>query len=125
MLNVGIMRFNQSQSSTPGKPTNCGLVLKYFLSETIYAQENGSRGTHFAKFLISNFLKGLTYSIYITTLILTMNTINILFAPFLIIRTRKSTMIFPSDSLSLQRWLVDCPSIWRTTLSYKPHSTTS
>ena len=62
MLNVGIMRFNQSQSSTPGKPTNCGLVLKYFLSETIYAQENGSRGTHFAKFLISNFLKGLTYS---------------------------------------------------------------
>ena len=39
-----------------------GTVLKYFLSETIYAQENGSRGTHFAKFLISNFLKGLTYS---------------------------------------------------------------
>ena len=32
--------------------------LKYFLSETIQAQENGSRGTHFAKFLISNFLKG-------------------------------------------------------------------
>ena len=24
--------------------------------------ENGSRGTHFAKFLISNFIKGLTYS---------------------------------------------------------------
>ena len=39
-----------------------GTVLKYFLSETIYAQENGSRGTHFAKFLISNFLKSLTYS---------------------------------------------------------------
>ena len=36
--------------------------LKYFLSETIQAQENGSRGTSFAKFLISNFLKGLTYS---------------------------------------------------------------
>ena len=33
-----------------------------FLSGTIQAQENGSRGTHFAKFLISNFLKGLTYS---------------------------------------------------------------
>ena len=32
---------------------------KYFLSETIH---NGSRGTHFAKFLISNFLQGLTYS---------------------------------------------------------------
>ena len=59
MLN---MRFNQSQSSNPGKPTNGGLVLKYFLSETIHVQENGSRGTHFAKFLISNFLKGLTYS---------------------------------------------------------------
>ena len=41
---------------------NGGPVLKYFLSETIHAQENGSRGTHFAKFLISNFLKGLTYS---------------------------------------------------------------
>ena len=39
-----------------------GMALKYFLSETIYAQENGSRGTHFAKFLISNFLQGLTYS---------------------------------------------------------------
>ena len=36
--------------------------LKYFLSETIHAQGNGSRGTYFAKFLISNFLKGLTYS---------------------------------------------------------------
>ena len=34
----------------------------YFLSETIHAKENGSRGTHFAKFLISNFLKSLTYS---------------------------------------------------------------
>ena len=33
-------------------------VLKYFLSETIHAQENGSTGCHFAKFLISNFLKG-------------------------------------------------------------------
>ena len=37
-------------------------ILKYFLSETIQAQENESKGTHFAKFLISNFLKGLTYS---------------------------------------------------------------
>ena len=36
-------------------------VFEYFLSETIHAQENGSRGTHFAKFLISNLLKGLTY----------------------------------------------------------------
>merc|ERR1712020_746717 len=39
--------------------------LKYsqiFLSETIHAQENESRGTHFAKSLNSNFLKGLTYS---------------------------------------------------------------
>ena len=39
--------------------------LKYsqiFLSETIHAQENGSRGPHFAKSLNSNFLKGLTYS---------------------------------------------------------------
>ena len=33
-----------------------------FLSETIHAQENGSRGPHFAKSLNSNFLKGLTYS---------------------------------------------------------------
>ena len=33
-----------------------------FLSETIRAQENGSRGPHFAKSLNSNFLKGLTYS---------------------------------------------------------------
>ena len=37
-------------------------ILKYFLSETIHAQENGSWGTHFAKSLNSNFLKGLTYS---------------------------------------------------------------
>ena len=37
-------------------------ILKYFLSETIHAQENGSRGTHFAEVLISNFLKDLTYS---------------------------------------------------------------
>ena len=37
-------------------------IHKYFLSETIHAQENGSRVTHFAKFLISNFLKSLTYS---------------------------------------------------------------
>ena len=37
-------------------------ILIFFLSETIHAQENGSRGTHFAKFLISNFLKSLTYS---------------------------------------------------------------
>ena len=39
------------------------MVPKYFLSETIQAHENGSRGTHFAKFLISNFfIKGLTYN---------------------------------------------------------------
>ena len=44
------------------QPTNGGLVLKYFLSETIYTQENGGSGTHFAKFLISTFLKGLTSS---------------------------------------------------------------
>ena len=61
MLNLGSMRFNQSQSSTPGKPTNGNLVLKYFLSETIRGHEKGSRGTKFAKFLISNFLMGLTY----------------------------------------------------------------
>ena len=53
MLKFGSVRSNQSESSTPGLPTNGGLVLKYFLSETIH---NGSRGTHFAKFLISNFL---------------------------------------------------------------------
>ena len=41
---------------------NGGQVLRYFLSGIIQAQENESRGTHFAKFLISNFLKGLTYS---------------------------------------------------------------
>ena len=35
-------------------------ILKYFLSETIHAQEKGGRGTHFAKFFISNFLNGLT-----------------------------------------------------------------
>ena len=33
-----------------------------WVSQPMLAQENGSRGTHFAKFLISNFLKGLTYS---------------------------------------------------------------
>ena len=37
-------------------------ILKYFIYETINTQENGSIGTHFAKILISNFLKGLTYS---------------------------------------------------------------
>ena len=59
---IGVQRSDQSQSSTLGQPTNGGLVLTYFLSETIQAQENGSRGTNFAKFLISNLLKGLTYS---------------------------------------------------------------
>ena len=62
MLKLGSVRFNQSQSSTLGKPTNGSLVPKFFLSETIHAQENGSRGPHFAKSLNSNFLKGLTYS---------------------------------------------------------------
>ena len=45
--------------------------LKYsqiFLSETIHAQENGSRGPHFAKSLNSNFLKGLTYSALMLTI---------------------------------------------------------
>ena len=59
---IGFRRSDQSQSSTPGQTINGGPVLRYFLSETIQAQENGSRGTHFAKFLISNFLKGLNYS---------------------------------------------------------------
>ena len=59
---IGFRRSDQSQSSTLGQPTNGGPVLIYFLSETIHPQENRSRGTHFAKFLISNFLKGLTYS---------------------------------------------------------------
>ena len=69
MLKFGSMISNQSQSSNPGLPTNGGLVLKYFLSETIH---NGSRGTHFAKFLISKFLKGLTYSplLYVNEVIL-------------------------------------------------------
>ena len=38
------------------------VVLKYLLSETINAPENGSSDTHFAKFLIPDFLKSLTYS---------------------------------------------------------------
>ena len=59
---IGFQRSDQSQSSTPGQTINGGPVLRYFLSETIQAQENGSRGTHFAKFLISNCVKGLTYS---------------------------------------------------------------
>ena len=59
---IGFRRSDQSQCSSPGQTTNGGPVLRYFLSETIQAQENGRRGTHFAKFLISNFLKGLTYS---------------------------------------------------------------
>ena len=59
MLKFGSVRSNQSQSSTPGLPTNGSLVLKYILSESIH---NRSSGTHFDKFLISNFLKGLTYS---------------------------------------------------------------
>ena len=32
------------------------------MKKKIHAQENGSRGTNFAKFLTSNFLKGLTYN---------------------------------------------------------------
>ena len=59
---IGFQRSDQSQSSTLGRPNNGGPVLKYFPSEKVQVQENGSRGTHFAKFLISNFLKGLTYS---------------------------------------------------------------
>ena len=42
---IGFQRSDQSQSSTLGQPTNGSPVLKYFLSETIHAQENGSRGT--------------------------------------------------------------------------------
>ena len=37
-------------------------IHKYFLSETIHAQKDGSRGAHFKKILISNFLKSLTSS---------------------------------------------------------------
>ena len=59
---IGFRRSDQSQCSSPGQTNNGGPVLRYFLSETIQAQENGSRGTHFAKFLISNFPKGLPYS---------------------------------------------------------------
>ena len=64
MLKLVSVRFSQSQSSTPGKPTNGNPVLNYFLSETIHAQENGRKCTHchFVKCLISNFPKGLTYS---------------------------------------------------------------
>ena len=47
MLKLATIRSDQSQSSTPGQPTNGGPVLNHFLSETIH---NGSRGTHFAKF---------------------------------------------------------------------------
>ena len=54
---IGFQRSHQSQRSTLGQPTNGSPVLKYFLSETIHGQENGRRGTHFAKFLISNFLR--------------------------------------------------------------------
>ena len=39
---IGFQRSDQSQSSTPGQPTNVGLALKYFLSETIQAQEKGA-----------------------------------------------------------------------------------
>ena len=39
-------------------------VLENIISETIHAQENGSRGTHFAIFLIS---KGLNFSAMVTT----------------------------------------------------------
>ena len=59
---IGFQRSDQSQSSILGQPTNGGPVLNYFLSETIHAQENGSIGTYFAKFLIFNFLDSLTYS---------------------------------------------------------------
>ena len=77
MLKLATIRSDQSQSSTPGQSPDGSPVLKYFLYETIH---NGNRGTHFTKFLISNFLRGLTYSIYTTILILTMNIINILVA---------------------------------------------
>ena len=39
---IELQRSDQSQSSTPGQTTNGGPVLRYFLSETIQAQENGS-----------------------------------------------------------------------------------
>ena len=43
MLNLGSMRFNQSQSSTPGKPTNGSLFsnityLKQFMPEKMGAE---------------------------------------------------------------------------------------
>ena len=59
---IGFRRSDQSQSSTLGQTANGSSVLRFFSSETFQARDNGSRGTHFAKFLISNFLKGLTYS---------------------------------------------------------------
>ena len=39
---IELQRSDQSQSSTPGQATNGSLVLRYFLSETIQAQESGS-----------------------------------------------------------------------------------
>ena len=39
---IGFRRSNKSESSTLGQPTNGGPFLKYFLSETIHAQENGA-----------------------------------------------------------------------------------
>ena len=54
--------FKKKQIFSTIFPARISNILKYFLSETIHAQENGSRGTHFAKSLNSNFLQGLTYS---------------------------------------------------------------
>ena len=61
---IWFQRSDQSQSSTPGQPPNGSPVLKYFLSETIHTQENGSRGTISCQILNFQFplLKGLKYS---------------------------------------------------------------
>ena len=59
IVKIDILKKQIFSTTFPARISN---ILKYFLSETIHAQENGSRGTHFAKSLNSNFLKGLTYS---------------------------------------------------------------
>ena len=57
---IGFRRSDQSQSSTLGQPTSGSPVLKFLIWNNS-PPRNGSRGTHFAKFLISK-TYSLTYS---------------------------------------------------------------
>ena len=92
--------------------------LKYsqiFLSETIHAQENGSRGPHFAKSLNSNFLKGLTYSALLPRLMLELRKALTTTGCRQLLQIDKNSslqFVFVWSTLSFTPWMSDQRTFW-------------